>query len=271
VQPRGSTIAGVRIGSQSYSFRDRPLDEAIAAMKEVGLSFCELWQGHLERREAIGAPPEGGSRREALRTWRLTVPLDTFRDVRRKFDAAGITLTAYNLSFRDDFSDEEIARGFEMARALGVDVITASSSVSTAARVDPFAQRSGIRVGFHNHSDIRPNEFATPDDFEAAMKGRSDMIAVNLDIGHFTAANFDAVDYLDRRHDRIVSLHIKDRLRDQGRNVRFGEGDAPIVEVLRRLRDRRWDIPAHIEYEYRGTDPVEEVRRSLDYCRAALA
>jgi hypothetical protein len=32
---------------------------------------------------------------------------------------------AYNLSFDDTFTDEEIDRGFEMAKALGADFITA--------------------------------------------------------------------------------------------------------------------------------------------------
>ena len=67
-----------------------------------------------------------------------------------------------------------------------------------------------------------------------------------------------------------MSLHIKDRRRDQGPNVAFGEGDTPIVAVLQRLRDRKWDIPAQIEYEYRGEDTVAEVTKSLDYCRRAL-
>ncbi|MCA1649823.1 MAG: sugar phosphate isomerase/epimerase [Acidobacteria bacterium] len=162
---RASTIAGVGIGAQTYSFRDRPLDDAIAAMKQVGIGYCELWSDHVETKEAIGGPTEGAGRREAQRVWRLKVPLDVFHEVRSKFDRAGIVLTAYNLSFKDDFSNEEIERGFEMARALGVPVITASGNVTTAARVDPVAQRYGIKVGFHNHSDIKPNEFATPDDF----------------------------------------------------------------------------------------------------------
>jgi sugar phosphate isomerase/epimerase len=102
------------------------------------------------------------------------------------------------------------------------------------------------------------------------MKGRSNRLAINLDIGHFTAANFDALDYLDKFHDRIVSLHIKDRRKNQGPNVPFGEGDTPIVAVLQRLRDRKWDIPAQIEYEYKGTDAITEVKRSFEYCQQAL-
>jgi sugar phosphate isomerase/epimerase len=269
-QHLNSTIAGVRLGAQTYSFRDRSLDATVAAMHEVGLGFCELWQSTVETNQVVGAPAAGATRRDALRQWRLTVPMDFFREIRRKFDAAGVTLTAYNLSFQDDFTDDEITRGFEMARALGVDVITASSPVTIAARVDPFATKAGIKVAFHNHSDLKSNEFARPEDFAAAMKDTSTMININLDIGHFTAANFDAVEFLDAHHDRILSVHIKDRKRNQGDNVPFGEGDTPIVPVLRRLRDRKWDIPAQLEYEYRGQDTVVEVKKCFDYCRKAL-
>jgi len=269
-QHLNSTIAGVRLGAQTYSFRDRSLDATIASMHDVGLGFCELWQSTVETTQVVGAPAAGATKRDALRQWRLTVPMDFFKEIRRKFDAAGVTLTAYNLSFGSDFTDDEIARGFEMARALGVDVITASSPVTMAGRVDPFAKKAGIKVAFHNHSDMKPNEFARPEDFATAMKDTSTMININLDIGHFTAANFEAVEFLDAHHDRILSVHIKDRKRNQGDNVPFGEGDTPIVAVLRRLRDRKWDIPAQIEYEYRGQDAVVEVRKCFEYCRKAL-
>jgi sugar phosphate isomerase/epimerase len=268
--PPGSTIGGVRIGAQSYSFRDRSLDDLIAAMREVGLTYCELWQDHVEPHQFEGAKTNE-ERREAMRTWRLSVPLDLFRGVREKFTSAGITLTAYNLSFRDDFTDAEIARGFEMARALGVPVITASSNVSTAPRIDPFARKYKIKVGFHNHSNIAPNEFSGPQDFETAMKGASRMIAINLDIGHFVAAGHDPVPFLDRHHDRIVSIHLKDRTKgDPNANLPFGEGDTPITTVLQRVRDRHWPIPANIEYEYKGGDTVAEVRKCFEYCRRAL-
>jgi sugar phosphate isomerase/epimerase len=254
--------SGVVIGTQSYSFRDRPLDEAIAAMSSIGLATCELWQGHVEPRQV---------EREALRKWRLETPLSHFEEIAAKFTKAGVPLCAYNYSFHDDFSDQEIERGFAMARALGVTAITASANQQVVARVAPAARKHRITVAMHNHSKIDPDEFATPEDFEKAMKGPGrEKIAVNLDIGHYTAANFDAVAFLTKHHARIVTLHIKDRKRDQGALTPFGEGDAPIRQVLALLRDKRWPIPANIEYEYKGADTVAEVKRCLDYCKSAL-
>lgn len=251
---------GVTLGVQSYSFRDRPLDAAIEAMKAIGLPSCELWQGHVEPR---------GISRDEMRRWRETVSLDEFRRTAEKFKRAGVTLSAYNISFQDSFSDAEIERGFEMAKALGAPCITASSNIKTVPRVAPIAARHGMQVGMHNHSRVDSNEFATPQNFEDAMKAGSH-IGVNLDIGHFTAANFDAVEFLRRHHGSILTLHIKDRKRNQGPVVPMGEGDAPIAEVLRLLRDEKWAIPANIEYEYEGGDTVQEVRRCLEYCRRQL-
>src|SRR5260370_15550851 len=218
-----SKIHGVQIGAQSYSFRDRSLDEAIKGFVDVGLSECELWQGHVEPKQGRGA--EG---RDALKRWRTSVSMDVFKDVRKKFNDAGIQLYASNYSFRDEFSDEEIQRGFDMAHALGVTRITASSTVTCAKRVDPFAAKAKIYVGMHGHDSTKPNEFATPQSFEEAMKGSSKYIAINLDIRHFTAARFDAVDYLKKMHEHIVTLHLKDRKKGHGANLPFAEGTTPI-------------------------------------------
>ena len=43
-----STFGGVKVGAQTYSFRDRPVDEAIQAMREIGLGYAELTQRHVQ-------------------------------------------------------------------------------------------------------------------------------------------------------------------------------------------------------------------------------
>lgn len=261
-----SVVRGVQIGAQSYSFRDRDLDACIAGFQEVGLGECELYTGHTDPKDVKG---------EALKKWRLETPLSHWQEIRTKFDNAGILVYAYNYSFNKHMTDDEIDRGFQMAQALGVKYITASSQVSVAPRVDKFAQKYKIMVGFHGHDNTKdPDEFSTPDTFARAMKGASKYIGINLDIGHFTAAGGDAVAYLREQHQHIVTLHIKDRKKNHGANLSFGEGETPITEVLHLLRDNHWKIPANIEYEYgeekKGLDTLAEVKKCYAYCRKAL-
>ncbi len=95
---------------------------------------------------------------------------------------------------------------------------------------------------------------------------------VNLDIGHFSAAGFDSVAFIRAHHRRITNLHLKDRKKNDGPNVPFGEGDTPIKPVLRLLATERYPIPAYVEYEYAGNGTsTQELARCLEYVKAALA
>jgi sugar phosphate isomerase/epimerase len=265
-----SRFGGVLLGAQSYSFREKPFDQMLQAFVDTGLGECELYAGHLEPTSPQGTP--AAQRREMLRKWRLDVSLDEFRNARRKFDKAGVNLYAYNYSFKDDFTDDEIERGFQFAKALKVDVITASSTITVARRVVPFAEKHNITVAYHGHSDVQnPNEFAKPESFTTAV-GMSKRFAINLDIGHFVAANFDPVTYLKEHHDQVLVLHLKDRKRNQGANTPWGQGETPIKEVLQLLKQEKWPMRALVEYEYRGAaDSVTEVKQCVEYCKAALA
>ena len=63
-----SKVDGVTIGAQTYSFRDRPLDACIAAMKEIGLGEAELWDGHIlaqRERRAGGVAEKSAARSNA--------------------------------------------------------------------------------------------------------------------------------------------------------------------------------------------------------------
>ncbi|HVT93375.1 MAG TPA: TIM barrel protein [Bryobacteraceae bacterium] len=254
-------IQGVLIGVQGWSFRDRPVDDAIRATREIGIPAMELGWNHIE-------PPHVS--RDEMRNWRLTVPLEEFQRIRRKFKAAGIRIVGYSATLRKDFTDEEIERTFQFAAALGVNTITTSTNVSMAERLDPYAVKHKMRVGFHNHSRFKADEFVRPEDFAAALGGRSDYLGINLDIGHFTAAGFDPADFIRQHHARIWSLHLKDRKRNQGPDAVFGEGDTPLREVLLLLKKERYRIPGFIEWENQDGDIVAAVRRCFEWCRGVL-
>jgi len=280
-------VNGVRLGAQTYSFRDLPrtpggdaIDQVIRACVECGVGEVELFAPQVEPQFNAGArgrrgdppSPQAVKAREDLRKWRLETPLDHFREVKKKFDAAGIAIYAYNYSPNASFTDAEIDRGFEMTKALGAEIITASTTLDVAKRIAPLAEKHRTVVAMHGHSNTSdPNEFSTPDSFAAAMK-MSKLFKVNLDIGHFTAANFDAMDYIRQHHADITNLHLKDRKKNQGDNVPWGEGETPIREVLQLLKREKWPIRAYVEYEYRGAgSPIEEVKKCMAFAKAALA
>jgi len=210
--------------------------------------------------------------REAVRRWRLETPLDHFRGIRKQFASAGLSIAAYNTSPDASYTDEEIDRGFEITKALGAGFITSSTTLAVAKRIVPFAAKHKTTVAMHNHSNTSdPNEFATPESFAAALK-MSPYFKVNLDIGHFTAANYDAVAYLREYHSYVSNLHLKDRKKNQGDNVAWGQGDTPITQVLQLLKKEKWPVRAYVEYEHRGTaGPVAEVKTCFDYAKRALA
>jgi sugar phosphate isomerase/epimerase len=285
---------GVQIGAITYSFRTIPdPDDIIEAYQKLGLSDVELMSNHAEA--LAGAPASafaagGGGRRgeqtpeqqeaakkaaqgraEELRKWRSSVSMDKFKDVRKKWNDAGVDvrLLTFNMNVNTT-KDEDIEYAFQMAKALGVKAITTSTQVSMAKRVAPFADKHKLMVGFHGHDQTeRPDEVSTEETFKTVMAA-SKYIGANLDIGHYTAANGDPIAFIEKYHDRITNLHLKDRKKNHGENVPWGQGDTPIKQVLQLLKKNRYDFPANIEFEY-GGDPVVEVGKCLEYCREALA
>jgi sugar phosphate isomerase/epimerase len=208
--------------------------------------------------------------------WRTSeTTMNKYRDLRKQFDDAGIDLGILCYNMNGNIADEEIDYAFRMAQALGARSISSSSSVTIAKRVAAFADRYKMTWAGHGHDDVcDPEQFAKPETFEKIMSF-SPYIGVNLDIGHFTAGGYDAVAFIRRYHDRITNLHLKDRFRNpqgggKGANVRWGDGETPIREVLQLLRREQYPFPANIEYEYQGTDAVIEVAKCLQYAKDIL-
>jgi len=289
-----SKFSGVQMGAITYSFNSiaNPDPGAIIrAYAEIGLGEAELMSNHCEA--LAGAPSAGrggrGARgaqltpeqqaarqaqQEAIRNWRASANASTWKAVRQKFNDAGIEVALLCYNMNDNMKDEDIEYGFSMAEGLGVKAISTSTTLTMAKRIAPIADKHKLLVGYHGHDATNdPNQTATLESYDTLMAyGKYN--GVNLDIGHFTAANYDAVAFIKQHHAKITNLHVKDMKRDHGTYTPFGEGDTPIKGVLQLMKKEKYGFPANLELEYKfppDSNVIAEMKKCLAYCKDCLA
>jgi sugar phosphate isomerase/epimerase len=283
-----STINGVQVGAITYSYRTMPDQSAHAMLRYVvdsGISQIEFMGAAVEAFAGAPQGPQGGGRRggqptpeqqaaqrEAaakLKAWRTSVSMDRFKELRRLYNDAGVTVYAWK-RMSPTMSDEELDYIFNVAEALGCTHTTLEliDDAAQLKRIGEFAEKKKIYAAYHTHLQGSMTAF---DQAFAASKGNM----ANVDFGHFVAAGGDPVAFLSKFHDRIASFHLKDRTTPEHgqKNVPWGTGDTPLKTLLQMVKKNKWTMPATIEVEYdvpQDSDAVKEVRKCVDYCREAL-
>ncbi len=274
-----SVINGVRIGCITYSYRGGAdtAEYTLDCLLKDGLSETELMDGPIRSFTGIAFPRGRRSRRGDDTQQR---PLDADRpkvresqlvkceQLRKLYNDAGVNIHIHKCPFGR--TDDEIDFNFQIAKALGCKAITTERNDQQAERLAPFAEKHQIWVAFHNHT----NNFPKMEDLDPLMQV-GDYIGFNFDIGHYFAGTNgkSPIPVIEKYHDKIISLHLKDRTADGG-NLPWGQGQTPIKEVLQLLKKEKWPIYADIELEYQvppDSNPVKEVAKCLEYCQAALA
>ncbi len=254
-----SVIHGVHIGAITYSYRGGPdtAEYTLQCLLKDGLSEAELMDGPI--RSFAGINGNAADRPKQLARC---------VDLRKMYHDAGVHIHIHKFPFGP--SDDDIDFNFEIAKALGCKAITTERNDQLAKRLAPFAEKHKIWVAFHNHT----NNVPTIEDLDPLMQ-ISDYIGFNFDIGHYVAGTHgkSPIPVIEKYHKKILSLHLKDRTADGG-NLPWGQGQTPIKEVLQLLKKEKWPIYADIELEYQvpsDSDPVKEVAKCFQYCKAALA
>ncbi len=270
-----SFIGGVQFGLQPFCYHDLAMTPdnrptLIRRLVQNGFGMVELHATWVEPR-ATGPGVSVEEAREKLRGWRLSNPVEDYRRVKKEFDDAGITICTYYININDSYTDAEVDAMFEGAKLLGAKGCVGSQGLAASQRLARFPGKHGMFLGIHNHANLSdPDAFNTEESFVKGLALSPDVKAT-LDTRHFTAANGDCIGFLERHHERVSCVHLGDRRKNNGRSAPFGEGDAPIIEVLRMIRDNRWPIFALLEFEHGTLRPqVEEVQLMFDYCKRAV-
>ncbi len=273
-------VKGINLGVITYSFRSMPgsTDDLLGYLVTLGLNTTELMGGPIET--YAGAPPAPSWQRkpspeqrearkkwaEDMRKWRLSVPMDTFKTLRKQYEAEGVKIEIVKFPL-NRMSDEEIAYCFKVAETLGAKGITLERSDKTVKKLSPYADKYKRLIGYHNHAKV------AFDSWDEAV-ALSPYNAINLDVGHYVAGtNQSPIPLIKKYHDRILNLHLKDRKFNEGPNMPWGEGDTPLKEILQLLKQEKYEFMATIEQEYpipEGSDAVKEVKKCIEFCREAV-
>ena len=281
-----SVFNGVQVGAISYSWRSMPcsVEDVLKYCQECNISAVELLGATGE--PFAGAPespsfPRGGltadQKREQdayygkLAAWRSSVPLKKFEQIRKMYKQAGVSIYAYKPNaLSPNNSDAEVDYAFRAAKALGASHVTVEipKDAAQSERLGKIAAKNKMYVAYHGHLQ------QTPTAWDEAL-AQSKYNALNLDMGHYTAAGYNPLPLIKEKHEHIMSMHVKDRKsKENGQaNVVWGQGDTPIVAALQLMRDNKYKFPATIELEYpipEGSNAVKEVSKCVEYARKAL-
>jgi sugar phosphate isomerase/epimerase len=251
-------------------------------------------------RGAGGAPPGGAGgpggqrapltpeqqeerrkRAEEMKTWRLSVPMEKYKAFRKMYEDAGVKIYAFKLPPTLEMSDEEYAYIWNVAETLGANHVTMELPTDDALlkRVADYAAKRKLRIAFHTHGQGGASGFDK-------VLNASPYTALNFDVGHYYGVNGETpLPLVEKYHDRIASLHLKDRKgpapgqptegqRGGGPNMPWGQGETPLTAILQSMKKNKFKFPASIEYEYNtpeGSDVLTEVKKCVEYCKKALA
>lgn len=269
-----SKVFGVQLGiNVPYSFGNLTMSAAdiLKHCIQLGFSAVELRTQPVEAFwGGPGADDKSAAGAAKLTEWRKSVPVDRGAEFRKWYETAGVLIEILKVDGLFKMTDTELDYVFGLAKALGARAISSeiSHQEGELERVGRFADQHQFMVAYHGHATTKP------EDWERAF-ALAKFNGANVDLGHFVAGNNTSpVPFLKKHHERISHVHLKDRKRQNGPNTPFGEGDTPIAEVLRLIRDERWNMQATIEFEYKiptNSDRMTEIARALKFCRDALA
>lgn len=287
-----SKFGGVQIGAITYSFRSMPhdIDQLLQFCIDCNISAIEMMGDPAE--EFAGKPKypvKRGTPRNQLSDeqkaqiadydkqvaeWRATASMDKFVEIRKKFNNAGVTIYAFKPNAFDvKNTDTEVEYGMKAAKALGATSVTLElpKHKAQSQRLGDLGAKHQIYVGYHAHTQAN-------DTLWDEALSQSPYNSMNLDCGHYIAVGGkntkeSLLALIEAKHDRITSMHIKDRTADGKKNLSWGQGDTPLKEILTLMKTKKYKFPASIELEYDipvGSDAVKEVTKCVAYAKQIL-
>jgi sugar phosphate isomerase/epimerase len=245
----GDGWRGFKAGVASYTLRKLPLEQAIAAIRRVGLAYVSIKDFHLA----------------------LNSTTEERKAVVRRFKDAGITpLSCGNISMENDAAD--VRRKFEYARDAGIPTIVCTPHPESMPILDAMVKEFDIRLAIHNHGP-EDKRFPSPYDVWKAVERYDARIGLCIDVGHTARAKVDPAEAIRRCRERLYDVHLKDigSTAPDGTTIEAGRGVLDLKSILRALLDVKFPHLLSFEFEKDENDPLPGLAETIGYTRGLLA
>lgn len=243
---------GLKIGVATYTVRELPIEEAIKAVKRVGLKYISIKnvKNHID----LSHTTEERKQRAQM-----------FRD------AGLIPLSVGNVAMRTGEAD--IRKAFEYARDVGVPTIVCAPSPDAMPILDKMVKEFDIRLAIHNHGPEDKGFFPSPYDVWQAVEKYDKRIGLCIDVGHTARAGVDPAEAIVKCRERLYDAHLKDifALGDKNTPIEGGRGILDLKSVLAALLKINYQGLVGFEYEKDSKDPVPGLAESVGYTKGLLA
>lgn len=238
-----------KVGIQTYTFHNFTLTETLNKTQQLGLGYAEAFFF-----QELGAPYA----KETYLNYDMSD--DDCALLRHEFKKRGIKPIAFGVASYG--KNEEWDAFFAFAHKIGAQIVTVEPELNQLDYVESLAKKYNIEVAIHNHPS--PSIYASADVVVKALKGRSPLMGVCADIGHWKRVGEDPLVNLKKLEGRLKVVHLKD-LNDQLVDATWGTGILPVKAVVAELKRQHFHGLISIEYENFDADQIRDIQNSLDY------
>ena len=163
--------------------------------------------------------------------------------IRHEFKKRGIKPIAFGVASYG--TNEEWDKFFAFAHKIGAHIVTVEPELNQLDYIESLAKKYDMEVAIHNHPS--PCIYASAEVVEKALKGRSPLMGVCADIGHWK---------------RVGEFEPTDKMED----ATWGTGILPVKAFVNELKRQHFNGLISIEYDDFKSD-IQEIRNSLEFLR----
>ena len=243
---------GLKMGVATYSVRELAIEDAIQAVKRVGLKYVSI----KNVKNHIDLSHSSEERKQRSKMFR---------------DAGLIPLSVGNVAMKT--GEENIRKAFEYARDIGVTTIVCSPSHDSIPILDKMVKEFDIRLAIHNHGPEDKGFFPSPFDVMRAVEKFDKRIGLCIDVGHTARAGVDPAESILKCQERLYDVHLKDisAMGDKNTPIEAGRGILDSKSILAALIKIKYQGLVGFEYEKDAKDPVPGLSESVGYIKGVLA